>query len=152
MRIFAPYGATPQRGVGDARTPTRPGWVDAALIVALVALAYGIVVAASHWTAPLTPSARIDLAPRSLPLYAGLSTLRMALAYVLSLAFTLVYAHIAAGNRRAERVMAPLLDILQSIPILSFLPGVVLGLVALFPRSNIGLELAAILLIFTSQA
>jgi NitT/TauT family transport system permease protein len=130
----------------------RPGWVDAALIVALVALAYGIVVAASHWTAPLTPSAHINLAPRSLPLYAGLSTLRMALAYLLSLAFTLVYARIAAGNRRAERVMAPLLDILQSIPILSFLPGVVLGLVALFPRSNIGLELAAILLIFTSQA
>ncbi|HKV84042.1 MAG TPA: ABC transporter permease subunit [Ktedonobacterales bacterium] len=152
MRMFAPYGATPQRGAGDDRTPTRPGWIDAALIVALIALAYGIVVAASHWTAPLTPSASIDLAPRSLPLYAGLSTLRMALAYILSLAFTLVYAHIAAGNRRAERVMAPLLDILQSIPILSFLPGVVLGLVALFPRSHIGLELAAILLIFTSQA
>ena len=151
-QMFAPYGAAPQRGPRATAIRARPGWVDGVLIAGLVALAYGVVVAASHWTAPLASNERIDLAPRSLPLYAGLSTLRMALAYVLSLAFTLVYARVAAGNRRAERVMAPLLDILQSVPILSFLPGVVLGLVALFPRNHIGLELAAILLIFTSQA
>jgi len=72
--------------------------------------------------------------------------------YVLSLIFTLVYVHIAATNRRAETVMVPILDILQSIPILSFLPAVVLALVAAFPHSNVGLELASILLIFTSQA
>ncbi len=127
-------------------------WADALVIIALIAVAYGVVVAASRWVAPLTPGTHIDLSPRALPLYAGLSTMRMALAYLLSLAFTLVYARIAATNRRAERVMVPLLDILQSIPILSFLPGVVLALVALFPHNNIGLELAAILLIFTSQA
>ncbi len=127
-------------------------WVDVLIVIVVVAAAYGIIVAASRWVAPLTPAAQIDLSPRSLPLYAGLSTLRMALAYLLSLAFSLVYARIAAGHRAAERVMIPLLDILQSIPILSFLPGVVLALVALFPHSNIGLELAAILLIFTSQA
>ena len=75
----------------------------------------------------------------------------MALAYLLALIFTLTYGHIAATNRRAAVVMDPLLDILQSIPILSFLPAVVLALVAAFPGSNIGLELASVLLIFTSQ-
>jgi NitT/TauT family transport system permease protein len=127
-------------------------WVDALIIAIVVAGAYFIVTAASRWVAPFTPATHIDLAPRALPFYAGLSTLRMALAYVLSLAFSLVYARIAVARRGAERVMIPLLDILQSIPILSFLPAVVLGLVALFPKSNIGLELAAVLLIFTSQA
>src|SRR6266480_7420273 len=66
--------------------------------------------------------------------------------------FTLIYGRIAATNRRAEVVMVPLLDILQSIPILSFLPAVTLALVAAFPHSNIGLELASVILIFTSQA
>jgi NitT/TauT family transport system permease protein len=111
-----------------------------------------VVLAASRWAAPLTPSPHIDTSPRSLPLYAGLSTLRMALAYLLALAFSLVYARLAVRSRMSERLMLPVLDILQSIPILSFLPGVVLGLVAIFPHSNVGLELGAILLIFTSQA
>ncbi|HEY7356850.1 MAG TPA: ABC transporter permease subunit, partial [Ktedonobacterales bacterium] len=127
-------------------------WVDGAIAVAIIAAAYGIVVAASRWATPLTPATQINLSPLSLPLYAGLSTFRMAAAYLLSLVFSLVYARLAVAYRAAERVMVPLLDILQSIPILSFLPGVVLGLVALFPHSQVGLELAAILLIFTSQA
>jgi NitT/TauT family transport system permease protein len=76
----------------------------------------------------------------------------MAIAYLLALAFSLAYARIAAGSRAAERFMLPLLDILQSVPILSFMPGVVLGLAALFPGRKLGLELAAIILIFTSQA
>jgi NitT/TauT family transport system permease protein len=100
----------------------------------------------------MTPEVEIDLSPSALPGYAGLSTLRMALAYLLSLTFSLVYGRLAASGRLTERVLVPTLDILQSIPILSFLPGVVLGLVALFPNSNLGLELAAILLIFTSQS
>jgi NitT/TauT family transport system permease protein len=87
-----------------------------------------------------------------LPLYAGYSLLRMILGYILSLIFTLVYGHIAATNRRASIVMIPILDILQSIPILSFMPAVILALVAAFPHSNIGLELASVILIFTSQA
>ena len=127
-------------------------WIDAVLVLVIVAVAYGIVVAASRWAAPLTPATHIDLSPTVLPLYAGLSTFRMALAYGLSLVFSLVYARVAFASRAAERVMIPLLDILQSIPILSFLPGVVLGLVALFPQNQVGLEIAAILLIFTSQA
>jgi NitT/TauT family transport system permease protein len=66
--------------------------------------------------------------------------------------FTLVYGQIAATHRRAETIMVPVLDILQSIPILSFLPAVILALVAAFPHSNIGLELSSVILIFTSQA
>jgi NitT/TauT family transport system permease protein len=115
-------------------------WVDVMIVFVLVAAAYGIVVAASRWATPLTPTTQITLSPLSLPLYAGLSTFRMAAAYLLSLIFTLVYARVAVANRAAERVMIPVLDILQSIPILSFLPGVVLALVALFPRSQVGLE------------
>ncbi|GIW09701.1 MAG: ABC transporter permease [Dehalococcoidia bacterium] len=132
--------------------PSFAWWVDAILLLAVVAAAYGIVAVAARWTAPMTPEVEIDLSPSALPSYAGLSTLRMALAYLLSLTFSLVYGRLAATGRLTERVLVPLLDILQSIPILSFLPGVVLGLVALFPNSNLGLELAAILLIFTSQS
>ncbi len=135
-----------------APRPAFARWIDGLLILVIVAAASGIVVAASRWATPLTPATQIDLSPSALPLYAGLSTFRMAAAYLLSLVFSLVYARVAVASKMAERVMVPLLDILQSIPILSFLPGVVLGLVALFPHSQVGLELSAILLIFTSQA
>jgi NitT/TauT family transport system permease protein len=73
------------------------------------------------------------------------------LAYGLSLLFALVYGYIAARSRRAEIVLVPLLDILQSIPVLSFLPGVMLAMVALIPHHQIGVELGSILLIFTGQ-
>src|SRR5207247_1529847 len=65
--------------------------------------------------------------------------------------FTLIYGRIAAYNKRAEKIMVPLLDILQSIPVLGFLPGLVLALVALFPNSKLGLEIACVLMIFTGQ-
>ncbi|HAZ37143.1 MAG TPA: ABC transporter permease, partial [Clostridiaceae bacterium] len=78
-------------------------------------------------------------------------TLRMAAAYALSFIFTLIYGSIAAHNDKAAKVMIPLLDILQSIPVLSFLPAVVIGLISIFPNSNVGLELASIILIFTGQ-
>ncbi len=93
----------------------------------------------------------ISLAPASLPLYAAFSLGRMAVAYALSLIFTLVYGYVAAYNKRAERVMMPLLDVLQSVPILSFLPVVLLSFTALFPEA-LAAELASIVLIFTSQA
>ncbi len=92
----------------------------------------------------------IALTPHALPWYAALSVGRMAAAYALSLLFTLVYGRIAAYNRRAEQVMMPLLDVLQSVPILSFLPVVLLGLSAILPEKAAA-ELAAIVLIFTSQ-
>ncbi len=132
--------------------PRRFGSVDLIIILVGLALVSLLVAAASRWAAPLSPVVTITLSPAMLPVYAGYSLLRMILAYILSLLFTLVYGHFAATNRHAERVMVPVLDILQSIPILSFLPAVVLALVAAFPHSNVGLELASVLLIFTSQA
>jgi len=94
---------------------------------------------------------RIDLDPRNLPYYAGRSTLRMFVALLFSTMFTLTYGYIAANSRRAERVMIPLLDILQSVPVLGFLSITVTGFIALFPGSLLGLEAASVFAIFTSQ-
>jgi NitT/TauT family transport system permease protein len=121
------------------------------VVAAGLALLYAVVVLAHYWTTPLTPQVEVSLSARALPLYALYSVLRIAVAYFLSLAFTLVYGYIAAYNQKAERFMVPLLDVLQSIPVLSFLPGVMLAMVALFPHKQFGLELGAILLIFTAQ-
>src|SRR5205085_2787894 len=74
------------------------------------------------------------------------------LALLISYRFALSFGWAAAKSRAAERLLLPLLDILQSIPVLGFLPGLVLGLMSLFPTRNVGLELAAILMIFTAQA
>ena len=93
----------------------------------------------------------ISLAPVALPWYASLSLGRMTAAYVLSILFSLLYGYLAAYNHRAEQVLMPLLDVLQSVPILSFLPVVLLSLSAILPQ-GIAAELAAIVLIFTSQA
>ena len=100
------------------------------VVAAGLALLYAVVVLAHYWATPLTPKVEISLSSRALPLYALFSILRITAAYFLSLAFTLVYGYIAAYNRRAEVFMVPLLDILQSIPVLSFLPGVMLAMVA----------------------
>jgi NitT/TauT family transport system permease protein len=153
-QIHTPVAVADRQANAGRTRPTAPyvWWADALAFAAFSAVAVGVVIAASRWVAPLTPTTTISLSPDVLPLYAGFSTLRMALAYLLALAFSLIYARLAAASQRAETVMLPALDILQSIPILSFLPGVVLALVALFPRSNVGVELAAIVLIFTSQA
>jgi NitT/TauT family transport system permease protein len=150
FRLLPPVPAAPPV-VQTERAPT-PRWVDLLLFAVIVAIGYGIVRATAEWREPIPPTLAIDLSPWQLPRYAGLSTLRMAFAYFLSLGFSVAYARVAAGSRAAERVMMPLLDILQSIPILSFMPGVVLGLAALLPGRTLGLELAAIVLIFTSQA
>ncbi|MBV9615428.1 MAG: ABC transporter permease subunit, partial [Ktedonobacteraceae bacterium] len=136
----------------DEQVKRRFGIVDIILILVIIAAIALLTAAASRWTARLNPSVQISLSFSVLPAYAGYSLLRMILGYLLSLVFTLIYGHIAATNRRAGIIMVPLLDILQSIPILSFLPVVLLALVALFPNSNVGLELASVILIFTSQA
>jgi NitT/TauT family transport system permease protein len=94
----------------------------------------------------------LSLDPSMLPVYALRTTLRMAAALVFSFLFTFVYANIAAKSRRAEQVLIPLLDILQSVPILGFLSITVLWFINLFPGSLLGPEAAAIFAIFTSQA
>jgi len=124
------------------------------LLVAAIGLAcfYGVVRIATMWMAHAQPDVIISMAPSALPRYAFYSMVRMALAYFLSLAFAIGYGYVAAYSRRLEALMIAGLDILQSIPVLSFLPGVMLAMVALFPSRQIGVELGAIILIFTGQA
>src|ERR1700751_3375603 len=124
---------------------------DVLMFGAGIALFYGVLMVGRTWLGPFTPQVEISRSPVSLVAYAGYSLLRITIAYVLSLAFTLVYGYVAAYNPRAERFMIPLLDVLQSIPVLSFLPGVMLAMVALFPGRQLGVEAGAILLIFTGQ-
>jgi NitT/TauT family transport system permease protein len=129
-----------------------PTWLaDAAVGAGLFGVLYAVVALATagpgHQAGP-----HIVLDYRALPRYAAYSVARMAAAYALSLVFSLAYGYLAAYNRRAERVLLPLLDILQSVPILSFMPSVVLALTGLFPGTRLGVELASVVLVFTSQA
>ncbi len=126
--------------------------VDLSVVVGIGGLLFGLLNLGREWTAVQRPAVVIDLSPWALPRYTLFSLSRGLLAYVLSLGFTLVYGYWAAKDRRAGRVLVPLLDVLQSIPVLGFMPGLILALVALFPHSNAGLELAAVIMIFTGQA
>lgn len=119
-----------------------------ALLAAVARVGAGTLVAFG----PAHQLAAISLDPRNLPYYAGRSTLRMFVALAVSFAFTFAYGYAAARSRRAERVLIPLLDVLQSVPVLGFLSVTVTGFIALFPGSLLGLECAAIFAIFTSQA
>ncbi len=114
-----------------------------------------LVARGSHdMTVPLPPSdaSPITLDYAYLPYYALRTTLRMFLALGASLLFTLTYATLAAKSRRAETVLIPLLDVLQSVPILGFLSFTVTFFLGLFPGSTLGAEMACIFAIFTSQA
>lgn len=126
-------------------------WIDIPLMLGLIGLIFGIMAVAGEWTGQHRSAVEIDLSPWTLPKYTFFSLCRGLLAYGLSLLFTLVYGYWAAKDHVAEKVLIPLLDILQSIPVLGFMPGLVLALAALFPGSNIGLELAAVIMIFTGQ-
>jgi NitT/TauT family transport system permease protein len=123
------------------------------LCVAGIGLAcfYGVVVIARYWFGHPEPEIVISQSPRALPQYAFYSVVRIGLAYLLSLVFAIGYGYIAAYSKRVEPLMIAGLDILQSIPVLSFLPGVMLAMVALFPTRQIGVEMGAIVLIFTGQ-
>ena len=130
----------------------RPAFTSGDALVLLVITAFLYVGVRLAFQAPVVVSGpEISLSPSALPWYAFLSFGRMAIAYLLSLAFTLIYGYVAARNRRAERVMMPMLDVLQSVPILSFLPVVLLSLTAILPQA-FAVELASIVLIVTSMA
>jgi NitT/TauT family transport system permease protein len=126
-------------------------WADVVVLVGLAGLFFGLLSFAHEVTGPFRPAVQIDLSPWALPKYALFSLSRGLAAFILSVIFTLVYAYWAAKDQVAGRFLVPLLDIMQSIPVLGFMPGLVLALVALFPSSNVGLELACILMIFTGQ-
>jgi NitT/TauT family transport system permease protein len=102
--------------------------------------------------APYQQNVKINLSLWALPKYTMFSLARGFAAYALSLLFTLAYGTIAAHNRRAERVLIPALDVLQSLPVLAFLPEIVLAMIRLFPAHELGLEMACIITIFTAQA
>ncbi|MEI6260426.1 MAG: ABC transporter permease subunit [Deltaproteobacteria bacterium] len=132
--------------------PPKPAFTigDGLILLGLAAILYGGIRLA--FDAPSVVSGpEISLSPSALPWYALLSVGRMAIAYFLSLLFSLFYGYAAARNPAARKVLMPVLDVLQSVPILSFLPVVLLSLSAIFPE-HIATEISAIVLIFTSQA
>jgi NitT/TauT family transport system permease protein len=124
-------------------------WGDL-VVLGFVAVILYIGVRLAFATPEVIQGPEISLEVSALPWYTMLSVGRMGIAYLLSLVFALGYGWIAAQNRSAERLLLPLLDILQSIPILSFLPVVLLGLTAILPQGA-AVELASIVMIFTSQ-
>jgi NitT/TauT family transport system permease protein len=131
-------------------TPT--GFGSDVILLALVLSIFGALLMLGHqMSTPYHEQMQIDLSIWSLPKYTVLTLGRGFAAYFLSLTFTLAYGTYAAHNKRAEAIMIPILDILQAIPVLGFLPGLVLALVALFPRHELGLEMACIIMIFTGQ-
>ena len=131
-----------------------PNQWDLIAFAAILAILTAIAKSYHGISAPL-PSANespISLDYWQLPYYALRTTLRMFAALAASLVFTFTYATLAAKSRRAEMILVPLLDILQSVPILGFLSFTVTFFLNLFPGNTMGAELAAIFAIFTSQA
>ncbi len=127
-----------------------PVVLDLGVGAALIAGFYGILLIARYWASGAVPEVEISLSPSKLPAYAFYSCVRIGIAYLLSLVFAIGYGYLAAYNKRAEALLIATLDILQSIPVLSFLPGVMLAMISLFPTRQIGIELGAIVVIFTS--
>jgi NitT/TauT family transport system permease protein len=124
--------------------------VEAVVWCAIAAAIYAMLVEAPPGLAPPSPDVPIDLRVSALPHYVALSLARMALAYVLSVIFTIAVGYAAARNRIASVLVPPALDVLQSIPVLSFLPAVLIGVLTFVPGRP-GLEIASIILIFTGM-
>jgi NitT/TauT family transport system permease protein len=146
-----PLVGVPTRRVREDLKQPVALWADAVVLLLAAGLFGGILMLGTQVIAPYREKVEIDLSFWSLPRYTVLSLGRGFAAYALSLGFTLIYGTVAAHNRRAERIMIPALDVLQAIPVLGFLPGLVLAMIALFPSHQIGLEIACIVMIFTGQ-
>ena len=142
-RRLPPWGINP----GSVSSLLR----DLPIFLASLAIFYAVISFSRYGVGRVNTQAGVQLHPGALPKYAMFSLIRIAIAYLLSLLFTFVYGYIAAYNSKAERFMVPLLDILQSIPVLSFLPTVMVAMVALFPTRQLGVELGCIVLILTGQ-
>src|SRR6478752_5158089 len=127
---------------------------DVLAILLILGLLVFLGEASRHLLQPLSELQQqpVSRDPRNLPEYAARTTLRMLLAMVLSLIFTFTYATLAAKSKQAERLLIPLLDILQSVPILGFISITIVFFLALAPGRVLGAEFAAIFAIFTSQA
>ncbi|HEY2245131.1 MAG: ABC transporter permease subunit [Xanthobacteraceae bacterium] len=146
MRVFVPISVG-----GWTRLFSR--W-DILAILLILGLLVFLAEASRNLFVPLAELQRQppSLDPRNLPEYAARTTLRMLIAMVLSLVFTFTYATLAAKSRSAERLLVPLLDILQSVPILGFISVTVVFFMSLAPGRVLGAEFASIFAIFTSQA
>jgi NitT/TauT family transport system permease protein len=153
MALKLPYPTNESQGATNTLRP-RLTAADIVVFGGVLALLYILARLGAGVTAPFGEGTapQISLDPTNLPYYAARSLLRMFAALGASLLFTLVYGYAAAKSRRLERVLIPLLDILQSVPVLGFLSITVTGFIALFPGSLLGLECASIFAIFTSQA
>ncbi|MEO8204568.1 MAG: ABC transporter permease subunit [Chthoniobacterales bacterium] len=127
-------------------------WSDILVMGVIAAFLSLIVLNAKAWSGHFQSEAVINLSLWSLPKYAIYTFSRAMVAFAFSLVFGIGYAYWAYYDKRAEPILLPTLDILQSIPVLGFLPALVLAMVALFPHSNFGLEMACVLMIFTAQA
>lgn len=145
MKLQPPFART----LITART--WPFVIDLGIAFCGLALFFGVLHIARYWLGSPAPVIPISHSASALPVYAFYSVIRIAIAYFLALAFAVAYGYTAAYNPRIEAWMVAVLDILQSIPVLSFLPPVVLAMVALFPSRQLGIELSVILLIFTGQ-
>src|SRR3984957_13612653 len=140
--------------LADMKRP-KLGLADVAVGLGTLTLLYVAARAGSQSLVKFNPPEvipSVGLDPWNLPGYAMRSTLRMFIALIFSTLFTFVYGYAAARNKRAERVLVPLLDILQSIPVLGFLSVTVTAFIALFRGSLLGLEAASVFAIFTGQA
>jgi NitT/TauT family transport system permease protein len=124
---------------------------DLMVMFALAAVLFGFLEVARQWHQPFHATVEINLSPWALPYYTLLSFSRGVVAYGISLLFTLFYARWAAYDRNAERILVPILDVLQSVPFPAFLMPLSLLLINIVPGSIIGLELTCILVIFTGQ-
>jgi NitT/TauT family transport system permease protein len=140
--------------IGGAWRQAIPGWRDLVALLLVVAVIILLGLGGHQMVAPfvLARQPAISLSPSVLPGFALRTTMRMLAALVLSLIFTLTYATCAAKSRRAEMVLIPLLDVMQSVPVLGYLSFTIVFFVSLFPGSWLGPELAAIFAIFTAQA
>jgi NitT/TauT family transport system permease protein len=132
----------------------RHGWIDAIVILATFVLLWLLVAMSGDMRVRFDelhpPPLSLDVA--LIPYYTARTVLRMFIAFGAALLFTFAYGYIAAKSVRARKVMLPLLDILQSVPVLGFLSITVTGFLALFPGSLLGVECASIFAIFTAQA
>ncbi|MEI6624019.1 MAG: ABC transporter permease subunit, partial [Actinomycetes bacterium] len=146
--------ATGGLSAGFAARFSRPLVADVVVGLAVFIVLFAVIALTDSANVPMPPSndSAISSNPWDLPYYAARSLLRMMVALGLSYAFSLVFGYWAARNRKAEKIMVPALDILQSVPVLGFLSITVTGFIALFPGSELGLECASIFAIFTAMA
>jgi len=144
---------SPQNTFGRSLVAVRswPFFTDMAIGACGLAVFFGMIQLGGYWLTKPVPAVEISHSVHALPLYAFYSIARIGIAYLLSLIFAVSYGYVAAYNPRVEAWMIAVLDILQSIPVLSFLPGVMLAMMALVPGHQLGIEMGSILLIFTGQ-